>query len=88
MCIEVVENDCAKILWDFQVQPDKQMVANIMLVNNQESGAALINVTIQNDMRRKKKEGREDVSSENDIVYMVSSEHCDSPSSILSLSSE
>lgn len=56
MCTEVVENDCAMILWDFQVQPDKQMVAHIMLVNNQESGAALINVTIQNDNNHEEEE--------------------------------
>lgn len=47
----MVENDCAKILLDFQIQTDKQVMANqldILLVDKEENRAAVINVAVQN----------------------------------------
>ncbi|MDG2555549.1 hypothetical protein P7M41_26505, partial [Vibrio parahaemolyticus] len=46
---KVVENGRAKILWDFQIQTDKLVMANqldIMLVDKQQKKAVVIDVAI------------------------------------------
>ncbi|CAI5636064.1 unnamed protein product [Oreochromis niloticus] len=56
---EVVENDRAKILWDFQMQTDKMVVANqpdIVVVDKQKKTAVVIDVAVPNDSNIRKKE--------------------------------
>ncbi|XP_076747453.1 uncharacterized protein LOC143421715 [Maylandia zebra] len=55
----VVENDRAKILWDFQIQTDKMVVANqpdIVVVDKQKKTAVVIDVAVPNDSNIGKKE--------------------------------
>uniref|UniRef100_A0A3P9CTW7 C2H2-type domain-containing protein n=1 Tax=Maylandia zebra TaxID=106582 RepID=A0A3P9CTW7_9CICH len=55
----VVENDRAKILWDFQIQTDKMVVANqpdIVVVDKQKKTAVVIDVAVPNDSNIRKKE--------------------------------
>ncbi|CAI5660153.1 unnamed protein product [Oreochromis niloticus] len=55
----VVENDRAKILWDFQMQTDKMVVANqpdIVVVDKQKKTAVVIDVAVPNDSNIRKKE--------------------------------
>ncbi len=45
--LELVENDQAKILWDFKIQTDKLVMANqpeIVLINKQQNMAVVIEV--------------------------------------------
>ncbi len=56
---KVVENDRAKILWDFQIQTDKMAIANqpdIVVVDKQRKTAVVIEVAIPSDNNIKKKE--------------------------------
>ncbi|MGZ7254081.1 hypothetical protein ACXWO5_10720, partial [Streptococcus pyogenes] len=55
----VMENDRAKILWDFQMQTDKMVVANqpdIVVVDKQKKTAVVIDVAVPNDSNIRKKE--------------------------------
>ena len=55
----VMENDRAKILWDFQIQTDKMVVANqpdIVVVDKQKKTAVVIDVAVPNDSNIRKKE--------------------------------
>lgn len=55
----VVENVQAKILWDFQIQTDKMVVANqpdIVEVNKQQKKAEVTDVAIRSDSNIRKKE--------------------------------
>ncbi|KAI3377775.1 hypothetical protein L3Q82_008918 [Scortum barcoo] len=50
---------CAKILWDFQIQMDKQVMANqpdIVVVDKEQKRAVVIDVAIPSDNRIRKKE--------------------------------
>ena len=45
----MIENDKAKILWDFQIQTDKMVVANqpdIVMVDNWDKKAVVVDVAI------------------------------------------
>jgi len=56
---KVVENDRAKILWDFQIQTDKQVMANepgIVVADKLQKKAVMIDVAIPSDSNIKKKE--------------------------------
>ena len=56
---KVVENDQAKILWDFQIQTDKLVMANqpdIVLIDKQQKKAVVIDVAIPSDSNIRKKE--------------------------------
>ncbi len=56
---KVVENDRAKILWDFQIQTDKMVVANqpdIVVVDKQWKKAVVIDVAMLSDSNIRKKE--------------------------------
>lgn len=68
MCTEVVENDCAKILWDFQVQPDNHYGGGQTRKVGLQSKMCQSRMTI--NMRRKKEEDGEDVLSENNSVHI------------------
>lgn len=55
----VVEIDQPKILWDFQIQIDKQLMANqpdIVEVDKQRRMTPVIDVAIPNDRNTRKKE--------------------------------
>ena len=55
----VIENDQDKILWDFQIQMDKMVVANqpaIGVVGEQDKKAVVVDVTIPSDRNIRKKE--------------------------------
>ncbi|KAK1798039.1 hypothetical protein P4O66_000539 [Electrophorus voltai] len=56
---KVVENYCVKILWDFQIQADKMVMANqldIVFVDKQQKSAVVIDVSIPSDCNIRKKE--------------------------------
>ena len=56
---KVMENDQAKILWDFQIQTDKMVMANqpdIVIIDKQQRKAVVIDVAIPSDSNIKKKE--------------------------------
>uniref|UniRef100_A0A087YQ23 Uncharacterized protein n=1 Tax=Poecilia formosa TaxID=48698 RepID=A0A087YQ23_POEFO len=56
---KVVENDRAKILWDFQIQTDKMVMANqpdIVVVDKQQRKAVVVDVAIPSDYNIRKKE--------------------------------
>ncbi len=56
---KVVENDRAKILWDFKIQTDKLVMANqpdIVLIDKQQKKALVIDVAIPSDSNIRKKE--------------------------------
>ncbi|TWW53461.1 uncharacterized protein LOC130519722 [Takifugu flavidus] len=56
---KVVENEQAKILWDFQIQTDKMVVANqpdIVVVDKHQKTVVVIDVAIPNDGNIRKKE--------------------------------
>lgn len=53
----VVDNDCAMILWDFQIQTDKQVMANqldIVVVDKVDKKAVVIDVAASNGSNIKK----------------------------------
>ena len=59
MHIYIVENDRVKILWDFQIQIDKQVMANqldIMVADKLQKKAVVVDVAISSDSNIKKKE--------------------------------
>ena len=46
---KVIDNDWGKILWDFQIQTDKMVVANqpdIVMVDNWDKKAVVVDVAI------------------------------------------
>uniref|UniRef100_A0A087XGF1 Reverse transcriptase zinc-binding domain-containing protein n=2 Tax=Poecilia formosa TaxID=48698 RepID=A0A087XGF1_POEFO len=56
---KVVENDRAKILWDFQIQTDKMVMANqpdIVVVDKEQRKAVVVDVAIPSDHNIRKKE--------------------------------
>ena len=56
---KVVENDQAKILWDFHIQTDKQVRANqpdIVIVDKDKKEATIIDIAIPNDVNIREKE--------------------------------
>ncbi len=56
---KVTENEKAKILWDFHIQTDKQVMANqpdIVIIDKHKKEATIIDVAIPNDSNIKKKE--------------------------------
>ena len=61
MHIYIVENDRVKILWDFQIQIDKQVMANqldIMVADKLQKKAVVTDVAISSDGNIKKKENK------------------------------
>ena len=58
---KVVENEPGKILWDFQIQTDRKVMANqpdIMVVDKEQRKAVVVDVAVPSDgnIRRKKHE--------------------------------
>jgi hypothetical protein len=56
---KVQQNDQAKILWDFHIQTDKQVIANqpdIVLIDKSKKKAIIIDIAIPNDVNIKSKE--------------------------------
>ena len=56
---KVVENNRAKVLWDFSIQTDKQLLANqpdIVVVDKERKRAVVIDVAIPADANIRKKE--------------------------------
>ena len=56
---KVIENNQAKIPWDFQIETDKMVVVNqphIIVVDKQEKKVVVVNVAIQSDSNIRKKE--------------------------------
>ena len=56
---KVVENDRAKILWDFQIQADRQVLANqpdIVVVDKDQKTVVAIDVMVPSDSNIRKKE--------------------------------
>ena len=56
---KVVENNRAKLLWDFPIQTDRKVLANqpdIVVVDKQKKGAIVINIAVLSDSNIKKKE--------------------------------
>lgn len=56
---KVVENDRAKILWDFQIQTDRMVMANqpdIVVVDKKQSRAVVVDIAIPSDGNIRKKE--------------------------------
>lgn len=54
-----MENDRAKILWDFQIQADKQVMANqpdIVVMDKVDKSAVVIDVAVHKDSNIRKKE--------------------------------
>ena len=54
-----VENDKAKILWDFHIQTDKQVKANqpdIVIVDKERKESTIIDIAVPNDINIKEKE--------------------------------
>lgn len=61
MPLRVVENDQAKILWDFKIHTDKLAMANqpdILLVDKQSNKAIVVHVAIPNESKNQEKEIR------------------------------
>ncbi|XP_034750331.1 uncharacterized protein LOC117958165 [Etheostoma cragini] len=59
ICAEYGENDRAKILWDYQIQPDKMVMADqpdIVVINKWQSKVVLIDVASPSDSNINKKE--------------------------------
>ena len=55
----VVENNRAKVLWDFHIQTDRKVLANqpdIVIVDKQKKEAAVIEVAVPSDSNMRKKE--------------------------------
>ena len=55
----VVENNRAKILWDFPIQTDKHVIANrpdIVIVDKEKKTATVIDVAVPSDCNIRKKE--------------------------------
>ena len=51
--LPVVENDVIKVLWEFDIQTDKNVTSNrpdIIIVDKKEKSLKLIDVSIPNDM--------------------------------------
>ncbi|KAJ0057310.1 hypothetical protein NL108_002264 [Boleophthalmus pectinirostris] len=56
---KVVENDRAKILWDFQIQTDRMVMVNqpdIVVVDKKQSRAVVVDIAIPSDGNIRKKE--------------------------------
>lgn len=52
----MIENDCAKILWDFEIQTDKMVVAiqpDIVVVNKKEKNAVVVDIKIPSESGRR-----------------------------------
>nr|XP_033500547.1 ornithine decarboxylase-like [Epinephelus lanceolatus] len=67
----MVENDEDKILWDFQIQTDKQVMANqldMVLIDQQKKKAVVIDVAIPNDTA---------VTTDGSVMHALAPEHCD-----------
>lgn len=57
--MKVVENDKAKILWDFQIQTIKLVMANqpdVVVVDKHPKKTVVINVSIPNDSHMQNKQ--------------------------------
>ncbi|KAK7929498.1 hypothetical protein WMY93_005893 [Mugilogobius chulae] len=57
--VNVVENDRAKILWDFQIQTDRMVMANqpdIVVVDKEQRRAVVVDVAIPSDGNIRRKE--------------------------------
>ena len=55
----MIENDPAKILWDFYIQTDKQVIANkpdIVVVDKNTKYTTIIDIAVRNDKSIKDKE--------------------------------
>ena len=56
---KVVENDRAKVLWDFQIQTDRMVMANqpdIVVVDKEQRKAVVVDIAIPSDCNIRKKE--------------------------------
>ena len=56
---KVIENDRAKILWDFQIQTDRMVMANqpdIVVIDKEQRKAVVVDIAIPSDCNIRKKE--------------------------------